>query len=50
MQSERRVTCRYRRRNGEMCTGAAADPSSEILLCVEHLARAAKAAMMEASR
>lgn len=32
--------CRYLRRSHDQCTGEAADPNGEILLCPKHLARA----------
>lgn len=38
--STRKVICRYRRRNDEMCTGEAVDPDADILLCAKHLGRA----------
>lgn len=37
---KRRVCCRYRRRDGEMCTGEALEPDGEIILCGKHTARA----------
>lgn len=36
----RKTTCRYLRRNAELCTAEAVDPDGEILLCVKHLGRA----------
>lgn len=38
--TERRVSCRYTRRDGNLCTGEAVDPDGEVLLCVKHLGRA----------
>jgi len=34
-----RSQCRYLRRNGEQCTGEAADPNADVLLCIKHMAR-----------
>lgn len=31
--------CRYLRRNGEQCTGEAADAEAEVLLCIKHSSR-----------
>lgn len=36
---ERAIRCRYLRRSGEQCTGEAADPTAEVLLCIKHMAR-----------
>lgn len=36
---ERVIRCRYLRRSGEQCTGEAADPTAEVLLCIKHMAR-----------
>jgi hypothetical protein len=33
------VQCRYLRRSGEQCTGEAADPTADVLLCIKHMAR-----------
>lgn len=38
--TERRITCRYLRKDSNQCTGQVADELGEILLCVEHLGRA----------
>jgi hypothetical protein len=38
--SGRRITCRYLTRDGNQCTGEAADAEGEITLCLKHLARA----------
>lgn len=38
--TERRITCRYLRRNDERCTAEVADPEGDILLCTKHLTRA----------
>lgn len=38
--NNRRITCRYLRRDSNQCTGEAVDPDGEILLCTKHLARA----------
>jgi hypothetical protein len=37
--TERRVTCRYLRRNDEQCTGEAIDPNADVLICSKHAAR-----------
>lgn len=39
-QPPRLVRCRYLRLSGEQCTGEAADPQGDVLLCTKHLARA----------
>ncbi|MDW3849675.1 hypothetical protein NMK34_23965 [Micromonospora sp. BRA006-A] len=36
----RTVRCRYMRRNDELCTAEAVDPTGDVLLCTKHLARA----------
>lgn len=40
MSTDRKVTCRYTRRNNDQCTGEVVDEFGEILLCSKHLARA----------
>lgn len=35
----RLVRCRYLRLSGEQCTGEAADPQADVLLCLKHMAR-----------
>lgn len=37
--SDRRITCRYLRKDSNQCTAEAVDPSGEILLCIKHMAR-----------
>lgn len=37
----RKVTCRYLRRSGDLCTAEVIDPDGDVLLCSKHLARAA---------
>lgn len=36
---DRAVRCRYLRRSGEQCTGEAADPAADVVLCLKHMAR-----------
>lgn len=38
--TDRLVICRYLRRDANRCTAEVTDAQGEILLCVEHLARA----------
>lgn len=38
--TERIITCRYLRRDGNQCTAEAVDPEADVLLCGKHLARA----------
>lgn len=33
------VRCRYLRRNDQQCTGEAADPEGEVMLCIKHSSR-----------
>jgi hypothetical protein len=37
--AERITTCRYLRRNGELCTAEALDPEGNILICMKHAGR-----------
>ncbi|MFG2002313.1 hypothetical protein ACGFNU_24485 [Spirillospora sp. NPDC048911] len=39
MTTKQIIRCRYLRRSGEQCTGEAADPAADVLLCLKHMAR-----------